>query len=193
MNAFADPLLQLTLPSLETLRIAALVVLLVMAAVIDVRTYRIPNWLTLGGAVLGLAFSTFDALRPLNALMWALAGMAVGLLIPLPLYALRAMGAGDVKLMAMVGAFVGLPQIVPAMVSIFIVGGVLAVGFALYRRTLRRMTLNVAEMVRSIAFAAAAGYRPDAAAAAPLSVGKLPYGVSIAAGTIAWLVVRHLG
>ena len=172
---------------------AVLVALLVAAAVIDWRTYRIPNWLTVGGMVFGLIYNTVSVQPWHDGLLGALAGLGVGLVILLPLYALRVMGAGDVKLMAMVGAIVGLPDIVHAALYSLIVGGIAAVGFALYHRAFRRMTTNVMDIVQSMAFAAIAGNRPTPALAGRASIGKLPYGVSIAGGTIAWLAARVFG
>jgi prepilin peptidase CpaA len=102
------------------------------------------------------------------------------------------MGAGDVKLMAMVGAMVGLPDILWAVLYSLAAGGVAALAFAVYHRAVRRMTGNVVDIVQSMTFAALAGY-PTPALAGHASIGKLPYGVSIAAGTIAWLIARLLG
>jgi prepilin peptidase CpaA len=173
--------------------VAVLAILLVVAAVIDWRTYRIPNWLTVGGMAFGIIYNTAAASSWHDGLVGALAGAGVGLVILLPVYALRVMGAGDVKLMAMVGAIVGLPDIFHAVVYSLIVGGIAAVGFALYHRAFRRMTTNVIDIVQSMAFAAMVGHRPTPALSGRASVGKLPYGVSIAGGTIAWLAARLLG
>jgi prepilin peptidase CpaA len=70
-----------------------LAVLLVIAAVSDWRTYRIPNWLTMGGAVVGLALNAFVTDI---GLLRALGGLGLGLVLLLPLWALRVLGAGDV-------------------------------------------------------------------------------------------------
>jgi prepilin peptidase CpaA len=171
----------------------ALAILVIAAAVIDVQSYRIPNRLTVGGMLLGLAWNTAAASAPHMGFLLALGGLAAGLALLLPLYALRVTGAGDVKLMAMVGAFLGLPEILYAVVCTLIAGGVVAVVFALYRRAFRRMAGNVIEIMQSMTFAALAGYRPTPGLAGRTSIGKVPYGVSIAVGTLAWLAVRQLG
>jgi len=192
-----DPATWLSLfpePGLVDLRSATLVLLLLLAATIDVRTMRIPNRLTVTGAVIGLAFSAaipWQELGPnwaLDGFLSALGGMAAGLALLLPLYALRVMGAGDVKLMGMVGAFVGLQQIVPTVLSVFIAGGVLALAWSVYRRVFRRVTAGAAELAMSLAFAALSGTRPTLTTA---SAGKLPYGLSITVGTLTWLLVAH--
>ena len=80
-------------------------VILVEAAVIDGRQLRVPNWLTFHFVVgrAGLRLLRRGARR----LLWSLAGMVVGLISLLPLYAIGGMGAGDVKLMAGLGAWMG--------------------------------------------------------------------------------------
>jgi prepilin peptidase CpaA len=92
-------------------RSAMLVALLATATAIDWRTYRIPNWLSVGGMALGL-LGNAAAEGITSGLLPALAGLALGIAVLLPLYALRLMGAGDVKLMAAVGAVIGAPPII---------------------------------------------------------------------------------
>lgn len=192
MNDIAVSLLDALTRLVTDPRSASLVTLLVVAGVIDFRTMRIPNWLTYGGAVFGLLFNAVVPAPVQPGVLWALGGLALGLVLLLPLYALRVMGAGDVKLMAMVGAFLGVSATLNAVVFTFIAGGAAALVFALWHRALGRMAVNVRELVQWMAFAAAAGLRPAAAAPAA-SVGKLPYGISICVGTIASLVATQLG
>jgi prepilin peptidase CpaA len=173
-------------------RTGVLVTLLLAAAVIDYRSFRIPNWLTLGGMVLGLACSTALVRPAYSGLLAGLGGIAVGMLIFLPLYAIRVLGAGDVKLMGAAGAFLGTADTLRALLFIAIAGGVAAVAVALRRRALRRLVGNLSQAtVQMMAFATVGGERPGDAIAAH-SVGKLPYGISICAGTIAYLVARQL-
>ena len=127
-----------------------------------------------------------------SGLLPAAAGLALGIAVLLPLYALRLMGAGDVKLMAAVGAFIGAPEILYAVLFTFIAGGVAALAFAVYRKALRHTAANVLDTVQFMTFAAVAGVRPQPMAGRT-SIGKLPYGSCIAAGTLAWLTARHLG
>lgn len=200
MNAVpAEWFAHLAGPGMADVRAATLVLLLVLAATIDVRTLRIPNWLTVGGALIGLGINAalqWRILGPhwaINGFLWALAGLGAGLVLLLPLYAFRLMGAGDVKLMAMVGAFLGFPQVLAAILSAFIAGGAVAIVFALYHRALRRTIGNVAALVQSMSFAAFAGIRPVADVQLPPSAGKLPYGVSICVGTLAWMSLKFFG
>jgi prepilin peptidase CpaA len=164
-----------------------LIALLILAAVIDTRSYRIPNWLTVSGMVLGLVCNTWPGVTGATGFLMALAGLGAGLAVLLPLYVLRMTGAGDVKLMAMVGAFVGVQQILQAAVLTFIAGGLVAIGFALWRKALGRMVANAYYAVQSFAGAAVSGYNPGPVALANPSVGRVPYALSILAGTATWL------
>lgn len=174
-------------------RSGVLIALLVVAAVIDYRSYRIPNWLTMGGVLFALGYSLAVPFASQAGIVWALGGLVLGLLMLLPLYVIRAMGAGDVKLMAMVGAFVGLGDIFQVVVCTFIAGGVAALGYAIYHRVLVRMFTNIRADVQLLGASALAGIKPQLDVASRNSVGRLPYGASIAAGTIAYLVMKQLG
>lgn len=174
-------------------RSGVLIALLIVAAVIDYRSFRIPNWLTMGGALFALGYSVIVPFASQAGFLWAFGGLTLGLAMLLPLYAIRAMGAGDVKLMAMVGAFIGLGDILQAVICTFIAGGVAALGYAIYHRVLARMLTNIRADVQLLGASALAGVRPQLDIASRSSVGRLPYGVSIAAGTITYLVMKQLG
>src|ERR1700751_1600311 len=85
---------------------ACLLMLLAVAVGSDLHSRRIPNWLVLTGLTLALAVRLGGARAAQGYSAWGL-GLLTGGGLFLPLYLLRGMGAGDVKLMAMVGAFVG--------------------------------------------------------------------------------------
>ncbi|WP_343586391.1 prepilin peptidase [Herbaspirillum sp.] len=186
-------LLQLLLMLGSDVRIVVLFALLLAAAVTDYRSYRIPNALTLYGALFALACNTFTAAAPWSALGWSAAGLAVGFFMLLPFYAIGVMGAGDVKLMAMAGAFIGLPGILYASVGTFITGGLLALAIILWRRVFTRTLGNIRMMFQAVAFSALAGIRPDLRIETRKSVGKLPYGISIGLGTAGYIVAHQLG
>lgn len=167
--------------------------LLSVAAVIDYRSYRIPNWLTFSGAAIGLLYSAFNPGLTNHGLLWSLAGLGIGFIVMLPMYALRIMGAGDVKLMAMVGSLLGYNEILPAVLCTLLAGGAAAIVCALYRRMLGQMLCNVKEIANTAAFSLFGGMQPSLHVQASLSVGKLPYGVSIAVGTLAYVLLSQLG
>lgn len=174
-------------------RMLTLLALLAAAAVIDVRTYRIPNWLTGGGIVAAFGFQLAMPAVQQPGLLWCAGGMLAGLAIMLPAYVLRVMGAGDVKLMAMVGAFLGYGQILQATLATFLIGGIAAIVFAISRRAAGRMLTNVGVIVQGMLWSAIGGARLSADMEKRRSVGRVPYGVSIAVGTSAYLVGAQLG
>jgi len=90
---------------LSDTRISLLFGRLLGAALIDMNSYRIPNLLVLAGAGIGILYNT--AFAPSLGLASVAAGMTMGLALLLPFYLLRAMGAADVKLMAMTYASIG--------------------------------------------------------------------------------------
>ena len=120
-----------------------LVSLLGIAIAYDITTRRIPNWLILAGLVVGVACSLFVSTDSASGIENSLLGALTGLAIMLPLYFVRAMGAGDAKLMAAIGAFLGPMQVVGAALLTFIAGGVLALSVALWSRSLLRVLGNL--------------------------------------------------
>lgn len=87
-----------------TIQVAAAAVV-VLAAALDIISQRIPNWLTLGGAVAGLVLHTISSGLP--GLLFASGGLVVGFLLLIGFYAAGGMAAGDVKLLAALGALLG--------------------------------------------------------------------------------------
>ncbi|MVW59375.1 prepilin peptidase [Massilia sp. NEAU-DD11] len=174
-------------------RNVALFVLLVAAAVADVRHQRIPNRLTLGGLAFGLAYSTVEPFWGGHGFLWSLAGAGVGFAVLFPLWLLHLTGAGDVKLMAMAGSLLGLHAVPLALVGTFAAGGVCAILYALRHGTLRVMLGNVMRILHLGGIAVTAGLPVRIATTDPGSVGRLPYGVPIALGTITTTVAAHFG
>jgi prepilin peptidase CpaA len=111
-----------------------------------VRSYRIPNWLTGFGLLAGLLLSVWNVRHPMQALMLAFGGVALGLFALLPLYLIRVLGAGDVKLMAMVGAFLGLPGTLHALALVLVTGGSSPLRIALSRRIGRQVLANLKQI-----------------------------------------------
>jgi prepilin peptidase CpaA len=174
-------------------RTGVLLALLAAAAICDYRTYRIPNLLTGAGTVFGLVYNTAVPPSMHADWTWPLAGMLLGFAALLPMYAIRAMGAGDVKLMAMVGAFLGFAGALQALLFSLIAGGIAALAFSLRKRALGRMLANTREMLRGMLWSSVAGTGTRLQPGAAPSVGRLAYGVSIAAGTAAYVVAQQFG
>lgn len=175
---------------MDSLTTMILLLFLAAAVITDLRARIIPNVLVLAGALTGLVLAI---LHPEGiGFVRALGGLGLGLVIFLPIYALRAMGAGDVKLMAMTGAFLGYAAIVEAALWVLLMGGVLALAFALRRGVARRMIDNVREMFFSAAASVQIRSLPDFSAG-PQTAARLPYAVAIACGVAAFLLAQHLG
>jgi len=188
-NAVLDLLAMLA----SDFRMGGLFVLLVMAAVSDARFYRIPNWLTFGGMAFAIIYGAFAARTPMTGLQHALGGLGTGFAIMLPFYVLGIMGAGDVKLMAMVGAFIGPYQTLEAILFTCIAGGFAAVAVAIHRRRLGLMLANVKDAAQGIVVSGIAGVRPNGTIDTRQSIGKLPYGICICVGTVVQVLAHQLG
>lgn len=183
---------------MTTLPLLLLFALLGAAVWHDVRARRIPNAIVFPGM---LAAFALHALLPAGqglfgaqpgglSLLQSLGGWGLGLALLLPMYAMRLMGAGDVKLLAMVGAFVGAGQILTVGLVTLVAGGVLALVFAAWQRSLRRLVGNTYQMAMHTAFSALAGSFVAPVTPPEAASGRLPYAVAIAvasAGCVLWL------
>src|SRR5436190_5858074 len=118
-----------------------------VSAVVDMRTRRVPNPLTMGIAAAGLGFAA-TRLSDLTIAGAAL-GWTVGLGLMLLPYVFGAMGGGDLKLFAALGTFLGPRPTVQAFLYTLLAGGALAVVVALQRRRLQETMHNAAALVAS--------------------------------------------
>ena len=156
-----------------------------VASVFDLRTRRIPNLLTFGGAALAIAYA--GTAHGLAGLAHALEGWLVGLLIFFPLFLLGGLGAGDVKLMAGLGAWMGPAQALWMALYAALAGGVAAIVVALATGYLRTAVDNLYLLLVHFRVA---GVRPHPDLTLERGKGpRLPYALPIAAGAIAamWL------
>lgn len=161
------------------LRIGAILLLSFGAGLWDWRERRIPNWLCVAGAIAGFV---------LNDFWFATAGLGLALLIHLPLFALRATGGGDVKLMAALGALMGVEQWLRLFLISAILGGVVALGLVVLRgalgETLKRTWFVVRSLGRGVAPYVA---KPELDVTTGLG-RTLPRGVVVAMAVVVWIV-----
>lgn len=174
------PEFQMTfVPSQLTLSAAdlALISLLLCAMWSDLRSRKIPNVLILAGLAIALVIALMN--EGFDGVWFAAKGAGLGLTILLPFFVVGVMGAGDVKLLAAVGAYSGVPAVVTIALLTFIAGGVLGVVYVLRVHGARRVVegLKIAATTLSVpAFGA-------------VSV-RLPYAVAMLCGSLIWMVVR---
>ena len=154
-----------------------------MASVSDIRTARIPNLLTIGTAAAALVY--LFASRGWSGLTEAGEGWAVGVLLFAPFFALGGMGAGDVKLLGAMGAWIGPRETLWVALYASMAGGVMALIVALATGYLRRAIANLRML---ITYWQVVGIRP--LPELTLKGGRaprLPYAVPITAGLLVTL------
>jgi prepilin peptidase CpaA len=167
---------------MRTSAVVSVVVVIVglLACVTDVRSRRIPNSLTFGAAGAALLFHLL--IDGPAGIAIAVAGWATGLMLFLPFFLLRGMGAGDVKLLAALGAWLGPFQVIWLALFAAIAGGVLALVVAVTRGHTRTMFRNVGSM---LLFWYVAGPRPVPEQTLERSTSpRLAYAIPIFVGTV---------
>jgi len=165
----------------------SLTCLVALALGYDIATRRIPNWLILVSLMAGVVCSLFaypatSGQTPGSSwieLGRSLLGALTGLAIMLPLYFLRAMGAGDAKLMAAIGAFLGPMQVAGAALLTFVAGGLLSLVAALWSHSLSRVLSNL----RLMGMVAISARNSELSLRDVQTTGRLPYAIAIATGT----------
>ena len=167
-----------------------LVLIVSTAAIYDLRYRRIPNWLVLVGLVLGIGLNTF--LFELQGLKQAALGLGLALLIYFPLYALRAMGAGDAKLMAAVGSIVGPGNWIALFVVTALVGGVAAVIVLLFAGRIRKTFWNLGWILNEVLHFRAPYRSSEEFDVRSAKAMRMPHGAVIAVGSIAFLVAKAI-
>jgi prepilin peptidase CpaA len=170
-----------------------LMLLVLPAAVFDYRQRRIPNWLVLAGLLAGTAmnaFLTYDNPSVTTGLLFSLKGLGLAFIVYFPLYLLRGMGAGDVKLMAAVGAIVGWVLWLWILFFTAILGGITAVIVVLSKGRVRRTLQNLYMILMSIRYGQAPyATNPELDVSSGQGV-RLPHGVIIALGATGFLVAK---
>ncbi len=164
---------------------------LIVAAVIDGYALKVPNWLTFTMILSGWLYGTMAP--PAGAgwyagLGWSLLGTLVGLALLLPMYAIGGMGAGDVKLLAGVGAWVGASHTFYAFCVAAIVGAVLSIAMVVFRRAWKKHANQLWMILGEILTIRDPNELSAIAAQRKSSMLLLPYGIPIAIGSIAYFV-----
>lgn len=163
--------------------------LLLYAAFKDWRSRRIPNRIVLGLAVCGLVFSIVSAPLLSGLLGWS-GGLVTGLICWLPFYMLGWVGAGDVKLFAASGSWLGAFRTLEAGAAAALLGAVLALTYVVWSYGVRRAIETV-----WLAATAPTILANSSDSGQARSSRSLPYGVALAAGALvaAWIPGVLLG
>ena len=169
---------------------AILVVLVLAAGVYDLRYRRIPNWLNLSGLILGFGLNVY--LTSLSGLSGACLGFFCALAVYVPLYLLRGMGAGDVKLMAAIGAIAGPHNWLLIFAATAIAGGVIGLVAVASKNRVWETAYNVFLIVYELCH-----FRVPAKTQSQLDVRnpgglRLPHGIAIAFGSLIFVFAGAL-
>jgi prepilin peptidase CpaA len=180
----------------DTWPVFLLCVLLVIAAAIDLWKLKVPNWLTypmiISGWISALVTVGWDGL-------WASFVLSLfGLALLLPLYAIGGMGAGDVKMQAGFGSWVGAIYGLGAGFWIVlygfclaaVIGGVIALGMMFWRGDFFQNRKNVSDILRDWFTSSSVSEVAAKAAERKPRMHLLPYGVPLCIGFIGYLVMR---
>ncbi len=157
--------------------------ILVIAAVIDIRYHRIPNWLTFPTIIAGVIYHSASA--GIQGCLSSAVGTLLGMAFFLPFYIKGGTGAGDVKLMGAVGGFLGPAGVFYAFIFSSIAGGIYAVILLLRHRLFRETFTRYWYMLITFLFYHKMLYIPPRDEAA---MPVLRFGVAIAAGTISFVL-----
>ena len=166
--------------------LAGAVLLAILAGWTDLRSRRIPNWLTVSGAAVGVVANT--VLGGWAGLKTSLLGLVLGLGLLLPLVLLRSLGAGDWKLAGALGAFTGPTVLIDLLIGSVFVAGLMALALVIYKGRMRQTLRNIGHILVSLVTFQLPGTRVSLDNPESL---KVPYGVALAL-TFVLYSVAHL-
>ncbi len=151
----------------------------VTAGITDLRSRRIPNWLTIPGLLVGIAANA--AISGWSGVKTSLLGAGLGLLLLLPFVVIHSLGAGDWKLAGALGAFVGPGVLVDLLIVSVFVAGIMALALVIYKRRVMETLSNIGRLLASMVTFRMPG--PEVSLENPNSL-RIPYGVALAFTTL---------
>ncbi len=160
---------------------------LLVAGVIDARYRRLPNWLTFGLILSGLVRA--GVMIGPSGVGQAFMGLLAGAAVPLVLFSLRALGGGDVKLLAGIGAWLGAPAALAVFAGTCVIGLFLILGQSLAQGRTIALFRNTAVLVTGISQRGLAAGADESFT----SIDRpLPYAVPVGLATLVVLLARSL-
>jgi prepilin peptidase CpaA len=174
--------------SIEFTKLALLVSLLLFCSVTDLSVRRIPNVVLLPTLVTALFLNS--VVGGLAGLADSVAGLMVGLLMLMPLHVLGRMGAGDIKLLGVVGSILGGWGAIVAGFATMMAGGLLAVLYMVWLFSKPGIVSRITRVTQR--FTGEAAVATDEMRWQTVRAAEIPYAVAITAGTFATLVYLDL-
>ena len=153
---------------------------LVLVCITDLRSRRIPNWIVLPFLAAGLLTSAW--LHGSEGVARSLGGVGLAIVICGVFFWLGGLGAGDLKLCAAIGAWIGPYQLFIAQVATGIVGGIWVLIWALYAGFLAELFSSTADLASG--WVKRGGHRDPALTLDNPLRRKMPYAPAIAIGTL---------
>ncbi len=159
-----------------------------IAAVTDLRSRRIPNWLTLPGLLAGIAINT--SIYGWHGLKFSLLGAGLGLAALLPFVLLRSLGGGDWKLAGALGASLGPAPLWDVLLASVFVAGIMALTLIIWKGRMRQTLSNIRHIVGSLLSLHLPG--PQVSLENPEAL-KVPYGVALGLTVLLYGIGRMRG
>jgi prepilin peptidase CpaA len=168
----------------DSIIIVSILGIMAVAVCTDLRSRKIPNRLTYSAMVLMVAY--YSMAYGLEGCWFSLKGLLLGTGILFPVYLLGGMGAGDAKLMGVVGAALGVQGVITAFLFAALIGGVCALVIILFRyEQCRDLLQRSALMIKGLVYSKRFYFIPEKNGThAP----KLCYALPIAVGTVGAVV-----
>lgn len=166
-----------------------LISILIVSVVVDIRVRKIPNILTFPAMLLGLVYHTVT--NGWSGLAFSAEGLVVGIAIFIIPYIMGGMGAGDAKLMGVIGAMIGPKSVLIASLFTAVVGGIYALAVLLFNMQyfkgfVERSAITVKTFAFTRQFIPIPGSESE-------KKPKLCYGVAIAIGTLFYVFLESFG
>jgi prepilin peptidase CpaA len=165
-------------------------IVLVVAAVIDGKILKVPNWLTFPFIIGGWLHWTVQS--GLSGLGWSLLGTFVGMMLLLVLRNVGGMGAGDVKLLAGVGAWLGTVVTLYAFAATAIVGGIMAIVMILRSGQWQKHWVMAHQILHEWKTVRDPQKLAAIARERKPNMTLLPYGIPMAIGSIAYFALAGM-